>query len=251
MAFGKGVAMKRFFVFFLMCFAITAFSEEVFKIALKDGRTVKSDTKPMVNGDRVYFERFGMMLYLPVEKVDLAKTERGGEEIIPVRTPTPKKASKKVTISDDELNEIKKRARLANEDEIRVLEASPAGEGGEGETPAGGGKAGSNQGGLQGKLNSLMDQRTSAQSQVNDLMNELSSKRDQYGFATQAADKDRLENEIRETESRLGSARNQLSSLDNQITATQQEIASTPVVIEAPTPAPPPPPPPAQEQPAE
>ncbi len=244
--------MKRFMIFFLVCFALTVFSEDVYKIALKDGRIVKSDTKPMVNGDRIYFERFGMMLYLPVDKVDLKKTEEGPEEVIPVNQPAAKKATKKMTITDDELIEIKKRARLANEEEIRILEASPAEEGGEGSVaPRGVSNAGSNQG-LQGKLNNLMDQRSQAQSQVNDLMNELGTKRDQYGFATLAADKERLDSEIRDTESRLGTARNQLSSLDNQITATQQEIASTPVVIETNVPQQAPPPPPApQEQPTE
>lgn len=241
--------MKRFFVFFLVCFAVTVFAEDIHKIFLKDGRVIKADTKPMINGDRIYFERFGMMLYLPVDRVDVTKTERGGDEIIPVRT-TEKKSKKKVVISDEELNEIRKRSRLANEDEIRVLEASPAGEEGETAPVEKGGTKVDNraQQGLQGKLNDLMSQRSLAQSQVNDLMNELGSKRDQFGFASQAADKERLEGEIRDAETRLGSARSQLSSLDNQINATQQEIASTPVVIEtnvAPTP------PPTQEQPAE
>lgn len=244
--------MKRFFVFFLVCFAVTVFSEDVHKIFLKDGRVIKADTKPMVNGDRIYFERFGMMLYLPVDQVDVRKTEKGGDEVIPVRA-TEKKSKKKVVISDEELNEIRKRSRLANEDEIRVLEASPAGEEGEA-APAGKGGGlnidNRSQQGLQGKLNDLMSQRSLAQSQVNDLMNELGAKRDQYGFATQAADKERLEGDIRDAETRLGSARSQLSSLDNQITSTQQEIASTPVVIETNV-APPPPPPAAPEQPAE
>lgn len=245
--------MKRFLVFFLVCFALTVFSEDVYKIALKDGRIVKSDTKPMVNGDRIYFERFGMMLYLPVDSVDLRKTEEGGEEVIPaVSKPATKKATKKMTITDDELAEIKKRARLANEDEIRILEASPAEDGGEGAAAGSGGMNLGQQQGLQGKLNNLMDRRSQAQAQVNDLMNELGAKRDQYGFATMAADKDRLEGEIRDAETRLGTARSQLSSLDNQITATQQEIASTPVVIETNVPRQVPPPPAAvQEEQAE
>ena len=93
-----------------------------------------------------------------------------------------------------------------------------------------------------------MDQRSQAQAQVNDLMNELGAKRDQYGFATMATDKDRLEGEIRDAENRLGTARSQLSSLDNQITATQQEIASTPVVIETNVPRQAPPPPAAVQE---
>jgi hypothetical protein len=238
--------MKRFFVFFFACFTLLVFAEDVHKIILKDGRIVKSDTKPMISGDRLYFERYGMMLYLPVDKVDVRKTERGGDDITPAAESPKKKTSKKIVVSDDELQQIRKKSRLANEDEIRALEAPPAEGEGSGDQP--GIKVSSNTS-LQGKLNSLMDQRSQAQSQINDIMGELSSKRDQYGFATMAADKDRLESDIKDTESRLSNARSQLSALDNQVNATQQEIASTPIIVETGgTPsAPPPPPPPSQE----
>ena len=244
--------MKRLVIFVLCLFAFCIFAEETYKIYLNDGKVIVSDVKPDVKGDRIYFERFGMLLYIPVNIVDMKKTEKGDALLQESEQKAPKKQRKIIKVSEEELEQIRQRSRLANEDELAALEYATA-EGGEsGVTGETGGIKVSGSGNLQSKLNSLMQQRSVLQGNVNSLMEQLSAKKDQYGFATMAADKDRLQKEMSDIESRLTEARSKLSSVENQITSTQQEIASTPVVIEAPAPQQQPPkqqqtPPPATE----
>lgn len=226
--------MKRFVVFVLCLFAIFVFAEETYKIYLNNGKVIVSDVKPDVKGDRIYFERFGMLLYIPVDMVDMKKTEKGEALLQETEKTEPKKQKKVLKIDEEQLEQIRQRSRLANEDELAALEYVST----EGETGvSGGGEAGQQGavGELQKKLSSLMQQRSMLQGNVNSLMEELAAKRDQFGFATMAADKDRLQKEMNDIESRLTDARSKLSSVENQITATQQEIASTPIVLEAPS----------------
>lgn len=243
--------MKRLLISILVLFALSVFAGDTYKIFLKDGKMVTTDTKPDIKGDRVYFERFGMLLYIFVDKVDIQKMEKGGNLLAPEENPGEvKKASKRLVVTEEELNEVRQRSRLANEDELRTLDYAVPEEGGA-SNPRPGGVAGQAASGLQRDMESLMSQKSQVQSQLNDLMNELNSKKDQYGFATQLADKDRLDGEIRDTESRLNDTRSRLSSLENEIMAKQQEIALTPIVVESEEPAsappPPPSPPPAEE----
>lgn len=229
--FGKGVAMKRLIVLCLCLFAIFVFAEETYKIYLNDGKVIISDVKPDVKGDRIYFERFGMLLYIPVDLVNLSKTEKG-ESLIQESQVETKKQKKVIKFNEEELEQIRQRSRLANEEELAALEYGSS----EGGTGASGKKEGAVTGGdLQKKLATLMEQRSILQGNVNSLMEELSAKKDQFGFATMAADKERLQKEMTDLESKITEAKSKLSSVENQITATQQEIASTPVVIEAPT----------------
>jgi predicted nucleic acid-binding Zn-ribbon protein len=228
--------MKRLVL--LVCFLlfVSVFAQETYNIYLNDGKIVKSDTKPDIKGDKVYFERFGMLLYLDVNLVDIKTTESGGA-ITPAQGKEIKK-KKVIKISEEELEKIRQRSRLANEDELQN-EIEPEGST---ESMQGGGQSSSQGGGmrdLQNRLSQLMNQRSALQSNITNLMQELSSKNDQYGFATMAADKERLQKEIDDVQRRLNEARSNLSAVDNQITATQQEIASTPIVLETPPPPPP------------
>ena len=228
--------MKRLILLVCCLLVVSVFAEETYNIYLNDGKIVKSDTKPDFKGDKVYFERFGMLLYLDVNLVDIKATESGGA-ITPAQGKEIKK-KKVIKISEEELEKISQRSRLANEEELpNAIESE-----GSSESMQKGGQS-SNQGGgmrdLQNKLSDLMNQRSALQSNVTNLMQELSSKNDQYGFATMAADKERLQKEIDDVQQRLNEARSNLSAVDNQITATQQEIASTPIVLETPPPPPP------------
>lgn len=228
--------MKRLILLVCCLLVVSVFAEETYNIYLNDGKIVKSDTKPDFKGDKVYFERFGMLLYLDVNLVDIKTTESGGA-ITPAQGKEIKK-KKVIKISEEELEKIRQRSRLANEDELQN-EIEPEGSP---ESMQGGGQSSSQGGGmrdLQNRLSQLMNQRSALQSNVTNLMQELSSKNDQYGFATMAADKERLQKEIDDVQRRLNEARSNLSAVDNQITATQQEIASTPIVLETPPPPPP------------
>lgn len=231
--------MKRIIFFVGLSLISFIFLCEEYKLYLKDGKVIVTDTKPQIVGDRVYFERFGMLLYIPVNLVDLERSERvksvTKEEIKEVK-------KKKVRrVSDEELEDIRKRVRLANEEELAQGELTSTSEHKEGQ---GQGEEGTKD--LQSKLNSLIQERTNLQSNVMSLMTQLDSLRDQYGFATMAADKERLQSEISDVERRLSEARSRLASVENQILATQQEIASKPIVVEAPSAKTPPP---AQPQP--
>lgn len=232
--------MKRLVILILSLFAFGIFAEDTYKIYLNDGKVIVSDVKPDVKGDRIYFERFGMLLFVPVNLVDMKKTEKGDALIQEQEKIEQKKYKKVLKVSEEELEQIRKRSRLANEDELATLEYVSTE--GAGETPKEQGRTkSSGRGDLQSKLNSLMQQRSILQGNVNSLMEELGAKKDQYGFATMAADKERLQREISDVESKLTELRSKLSSVENQIIATQQEIAATPIVIETPSiPQPPP-----------
>ncbi len=221
--------MKRLVIFCLCLFAVFVFAEETYKIYLNDGRVITSDVKPDVRGDRIYFERLGMFLYVPVNLVDLKKTEKGKTAIQETTTSEPKKQKKVVKYDESKLEEIRQRARLANEDELAALEYT---------SPEAGGQQAGNQIGQQSaatnpqkRLASLMQQRSILQGNLNSLMEEMSVKRDQFGFATLAADKDRLQKEMTDLENKITEARSKLSSIESQIQITQQEIASTPAVV--------------------
>lgn len=245
--------MKRLLlVFVLLCFVSTIFAAEEYNIYLKDGKVIKSDSKPDFKGDRIYFERFGMILYLSVDLVDVKKTQSGGTITSGVAKEI-KKTKKVRKVTEEDLEKVRERSRLANEEEL----LSPTEEGGGSAVAASAPQQGGDQiKSLQDKLNSLMNQRSTIQGEVTSLMQELSNKKDQYGFATLAADKERLQKEIDDIQNRLNDAKSKLSSVENMILATQQEIASTPIVLEVPTAPPkqtggestPPPPPPEEGQ---
>lgn len=250
-AFGKGVAMKRLVVFVLFLFAFGVFADETYKIYLNDGKIIFSDVKPDIKGDRIYFERFGMLLYIPVDIVDLKKTEKQDAYFEEQVKKEPKKQKKIIKISEEDLEQIKQRARLANEDELEALEYGYS-EGEVGSVSEQGGIKIIGGGELQNKLALLMQQRTVIQGNLNSLMEELGAKKDQFGFATLASDKERFQKEISELESKITDTRSKLSAIENQITTTQQAIASTPVIVETAPPKVPPQqpktPPPSQEE---
>lgn len=243
--------MKRLVVFVLVLFAFVVFADETYKIYLNDGKIVFSDVKPDIKGDRIYFERFGMLLYIPVEIVNLKKTEKQDEYIEEQVAKEPKKQRKIKKFSEEDLEQIKQIARLANEDELSALEyRAPEGEVGVTDKQVGIKITGSGE--LQNKLTMLMQQRSVIQGKLNSLMEELGAKKDQFGFATLASDKERFQKEITEIESKITDTRSKLSTIENQITITQQEIASTPVIVETTPPQVPPQqpktPPPSQEE---
>lgn len=203
-----------------------------YKIYLVDGKVITADDKPVIRDGIAFFQKSNLELYLPVDQIDLVKTEKGGAlEVTPTgAAPSAKPATR--VIGEDQLNDIRKRSRLANEGELRRPVSE---EGAEGEKPAGGAApaaTGGDRSAMEGSLSGLISQRSDIQKRLVDLQSQMGSLRDRYDTATQQADKASLQGQIDGVQSQMDSARSQLSSVDASIQDTQQKLSSMPMVIE-------------------
>lgn len=214
-----------------------------YKIYLVNGKVITADDKPVLRDGIAYFVKSGMELYLPVDQIDLVKTEKGGGAMVPVAVEEPgaaKPASRK--IGEDQLDEIRRRSRLANEGELRqpIYTGEEGAEGQEGApaappeggAPAAPPAAGGNRDSVQNQLSALLNQRATVQKQMVDLQGQAANLRDRYELTTSQAEKTALQSQMDSVNSQLSSTREQLSSVEANLQDTQQRLASMPVVVQ-------------------
>ncbi|MGC8763420.1 MAG: hypothetical protein ACP5VN_07300 [Acidobacteriota bacterium] len=234
--------MKRTFLlaFFLAAAGLAVSAS--YSIHLKDGKVIKADEKPVVNAGFAYFQKNGLYLYLPADRIDFEKSERvNAVAQAPVKgfllegleeTATPAPKAPKVFIDQQQLELIRQRARLANEGELLP---PPQGA----EEPA---TAPSSPGlpsapapdvsGMRSQLSGLIEQRTLLYQQQNDLQGQLSTLRDRYNFSVQQSEQEAYQKAIDATQNRLNDVQRQISDLGGQIDSLQQQINATPVVVQ-------------------
>ncbi len=243
--------MKRTLVVLLVMALATLSAGAAYKIQLKDGKVINVDDKPLVSNEMAYFTKAGVYFYLPVSSVDFEKTEKLNAPAVAapvaekVAEPAPKAPVKVEVIGDEQLDQIRKRSRLANEGELSGPPAEAAAGGAPAGAPQVGGRTGNAD--LQARLADLLNQRAEAQQRVNDLQSQIQTLRDKYNFSPQYSDQQAIQSQIDSTQAQLDSAKAQLDSINNQALAAQQELAHTPVVVQAPAPEQAPPPPPQPE----
>jgi len=234
--------MKRAILFVLLLLLAAMSAGAAYRIQLTDGSFIQADDKPVIKEGLAYFSKEGLFLYIPVSRIDLAKTDevnmareiKAAPIVDQSLVAPPPTAVKPVFVDDSMLDVIRKRSRLANEGQFErpgLTEGTP-GPGGAaqpGAPQAGGGK---NMAALQDKLTNLLDQRGSLQGQADQLQTQLSDLQDKYNFSTQQGDRQTLQSQIGALNSQLSGVNSKLSSVSNQALSVQQELARQPVTVE-------------------
>lgn len=241
--------MKRTFLLALFLTAAGLAVSASYSIQLKDGKIIKADEKPAIHGQIAYFTKNGLYLYLPADRIDMEKSERvnalaqtqvkgllleGLEETAPTAPPAPK-----VFIDERQLEQIRQRARLANEGELppspeEAAEGTP-----EGAAPAPLPPPGptADVSGLRSQLSGLIEQRTLLYQQQSDLQSQMSNLRDRYNFSVQQSEQETYQKAMDSVQSRLNDVQRRIADLGGQIDSLQQRINAAPVVIREETPA--------------
>ncbi len=224
--------MTRRSLVVLVLFTLTLSVSAAYKIYLANGKIINADDKPVVRDGIVYFQKQGLELYLPVDQVNLVKTQSGGPALAETgqAAPAQPKAAIK-TIGDDQLQKISQHSRLANEGEFSRPEYPAEGEGGA-PAPAPAAGAAQSRDAIQNQLADLVSRRSDMQKQMMDLQSQLAALRDKDATSTNLAEKNAVQQQMGAVQSQLDTVRGQMTSLEGQIQNTQQRLASMPVVIE-------------------
>lgn len=211
-----------------------------YKIYLVDGKMISADDKPVIRDGIAYFQKLGNEFYLPVDQIDLMKTEKGAMAAASVAAPEEAAATRTAAgrrFGEQELEKISRTTRLANEGELARPVVEEGEEGAEGGTapkaaapnvPAGGGDRAA----LESQVSGLLNQRSQLQNQITGMQSQISSLRDRYATSTSQADKASIQSQIEGAQSQLDSARSQLSSTEASLQNAQQQLSSMPVVVE-------------------
>jgi hypothetical protein len=241
--------MKRILLLTTLFCLVGASVSAAYKIQLKNGKIITAEEKPVIKQDLAFFMKEGLTLYLPADQIDMAASQKLNtlkvtpdlEGLVPASVLPPEKPQPLV-ITDEMLNKITAHSRLANEGELTSPdkgEASSTAEGSKGVSmqdrqAAEAQREQRSRQELQGRLDSLMSDRFTAQRQHADLSKQVQDLQQKFNFSTQYDDKQRIQEQINQAESQLNSVTNRLSALDSQIQSVQQQISSIPptVVIE-------------------
>ena len=132
--------MKRAILFVLLLLLAAMSAGAAYRIQLTDGTFIQADDKPVIKADLAYFSKDGLFLYIPVSKIDMAKTDevnmvrevKEAPIVDPSLAPPPLVAVKPVFVDDSMLDVIRKRSRLANEGQFErpgLTEGTPGSEG--------------------------------------------------------------------------------------------------------------------------
>ncbi len=223
---------RRLVVISLLMVLTMAVSAE-YKIYLSNGKVINADDKPLVQNGIAYFQKQGMELYLPVDQIDMAKTEAGGPAMTQQSTTAEPKPKAVLRINDDQLQKISQHSRLANEGELDKAEypTENQGEGTPAPTNAPTGAQGRDA--LQNQVADMVSQRADLQKQMLDLQAQLNDLRSKDATSTNLTDKNAAQQQMSAVQSQLDGVRGQLSSLDGQIQNAQQKLSSMPVVVQA------------------
>lgn len=214
-----------------------------YKIYLVDGKVISADDKPVIRDGIAYFQKLGNEFYLPVDQVDLLKTEKSAAAAASVAAPedvtTARPTGRK--FGETELENISRTTRLANEAELikPVVEGDEGGEGTEGGAAPkvdtqGGNAASGDRAALESQVTGLLNQRSQLQGQITGMQSQISSLRDRYSTSTSQSEKASLQSQIESAQSQLDSARSQLSTTEANLQNAQQRLSSMPVIVEKP-----------------
>jgi hypothetical protein len=246
--------MKRIILFVLLLLLAAISAGAAYKIQLNDGTYIQADDKPVIKEGLAYFSKDGLFLYIPVSRVDLAKTDetnmvRESKEaplVLQGLEAMPPAPVKPVFVDDSMLDVIRKRSRLANEGQFERpgLTESKPGPGLEGAAAPATSDASKTRADLQAQLSSLLDQRGNLQGQADQIQARLSDLQDRYNFSAQQNDRKSYQNQINSLNAQLADVKSHLATVSNDALSVQQTLASQPVIVESkPQPQEPPAPP--------
>ncbi len=223
--------MRRWLVVVALAGLSLAFPAS-YKIYLVNGKVIQADDKPFIKDGIAYFQKAGLELYLPADQVDLAKTERGPVPAVEAVEPATRRTAVR-QIGEEQLGEISRRSRPANEGEL----AQPILEGeGEAKPAAPGGSqaaGGVDRGALQNQISNLLKQRADLQKRMLDLQSQLGGLRDRYSTTTSIDEKNAVQKQIESVQGQLDGTRSQISTVEGNLQDAQGQIANSPVVIQA------------------
>ena len=244
--------MKRAVLLFLLLALVGLSAGASYRIQLTSGKIITADDKPLVKQDVAFFNKNGVLFYLPASQVDMATSEKLNAVVVDeklhldAKTLQPGGASdaKPIYVGEEQLEEIRQRSRLANEGQFQ---ASPA----EGEAAARGPEGQAQQasgarGAMQDQLMGLLQRQSGYQAQQSSLQNQLAALKESFNTSPQQNEKERIQQQIDALSQELVNVESELSSTQGEIQHLQSQISSAPVMVEQPG-APTPP----QPQPAE
>lgn len=235
--------MKRTVLFVLLLLLAAMSAGAAYKIQLTDGTYIQADDKPVIKEGLAYFSKEGLFLFIPVSRVDLAKTDeinmvRESKEpplVLQGLEALPPAPVKPVFVDDSMLDIIRKRSRLANEGQFERpgLTESKPGPGLEGAAAPESSDASKTRAALQEQLTDLLNQRGNLQGQADQIQAKLSDLQDRYNFSAQQNDRKAYQDQINSLTSQLANTKSQLATVNNDALSVQQTLAGQPVVVEA------------------
>ncbi len=234
--------MKRFAILFLLLLLIGLSVNAAYKIKLRNGKVINVDAKPVMHDNYAYFNKNGLYLYIPVDEVDLKKTEKLNEKpaeksvkVVAVKKTAPTRKSKPVFINDEDLKIIHERSHLANKPPLHSNLENKSRRTGSRLAPARplqGLRSSERADDLRSQLGNLIQEKFSSVQQNNRLRSQLVKLKKDFDLSVNAADKHRLRRELDAAKAQLSSARNSITSLNGQIQQLQQQIADQPILVQ-------------------
>ena len=234
--------MKRFAILFLLLLLISLSVSAAYKIKLRNGKVINVDAKLVVHNNYAYFNKNGLYLYIPVNEVDLKKTEklnkkpvRKSIKVVAVKKTAPVRKSKPVFINDEDLKIIRERSHLANEPPLNSNPGSKSRRTGSrlaSPQPPPGLQPSERADDLRSQLGDLLQERASSVEQSNQLRSKLVELKKEFDLSVNVADKHRLQREMDAAKTQISSAQRNLTSLNGQIQQLQQQVASQPILIQ-------------------
>lgn len=244
--------MKRTLIVVLLCFAAVAVSAS-YKIYLVSGETVMADAKPVVQDGTATFSWSGLTYTMAASKIDFEKSEKvalseaKAPEVQRFTTSTPV-TTKPRKVDDENIEEIRKRARLANEEELQPppepylpAEGEEGAEAGGGEAPGPAKEEGQDAAAankeraqVQQRLTGLEQRLAQAEDNRNQIRSNIQSLRERYDSAIVQEEKTSLASQIESAQRDLTDASARVTDVASQVQATRSELNSLPIVVELP-----------------
>lgn len=241
--------MKRTILVWVLLLGSALAVSASYKVYLVSGETVIADEKPVVKDGVAYFAKGGLTYSLSPSRIDFEKSEKNAlaeaaaphiEQVnaaaLNARASKPQTVRK---VDDQTLDEIRSRARLANEDELAPsggdASAPPPSPEGKAEGRGdGANKALQNRAQAQQRVAELESNLAQAESNRNQARSTLDSLKAQFDNSVQQDERTALAAQVDAAQASLDSANSQVNDASAQVRAAQNAVNNTPVVIELP-----------------
>ena len=229
--------MKRLILLIAIGLLAVVSAHASYKIYLTSGEVITADDKPVVKEGLAFFKKAGLPCYLAVDKVDMDKSEKNALSLAapPVQEEKPAAPVTKrviMRVNDEGMEEIRKRVRLANEDELGPPPES--GEGGQGAASGGMDEkpAGNTRAEVSERLKTYQAELANAESERNQARLRLVSLLSQYNMSSYQDEKDSIQGQMNQTQQQLNETNQRIAEASAKVQDAQAELFASPVTVE-------------------